>query len=365
MFPWNIEDLGRIVVGRPLLPIFQEIVQKESGLNIGRSILEKLRAAETNFYPKTIKRFNLDYPIDVIRSTPFQGIRESPRSYGQFFDVASQLMQQFAEDPRAKPTNLLHQSIREIFPQTIASILWVEDWWITLCEEQRSVKINDPDGPFTSLPVEVFQNIPASRSESERRSATGMLIEQHAFMLYLAAYEEDVANMRGTVMAPRAGAFVPTEQEGSIRYPMWRFWRWFADKADCETWGELAKKADFNKTDSPDGAEGEQVVRNWANAKPPLGDWSAANCKMISWKRLRQVLAKLEGQLDPCSAFKLEIQWGYGLARILQEHAARCLPVIEEFVSPELPLKSFYQDRIEACKQNECRRIPPAPIDLP
>ena len=46
MFPWDIEHLGRIVVGRPLLPIFQEIVQKESGLKIGRSILARLSQLE-------------------------------------------------------------------------------------------------------------------------------------------------------------------------------------------------------------------------------------------------------------------------------------------------------------------------------
>lgn len=84
---------------------------------------------------------------------------------------------------------------------------------------------------------------------------------------------------------------------------------------------------------------------------------------MISWKRLRQALAELEGVSDPWSDFQLEIQWGYGLARILQEHAARCLPILSELTSPEFPLRSFYEGRIEACKQNECRRIPPAPID--
>jgi hypothetical protein len=96
MFPWNIEDLGRIVVGRPLLPVFQEMAQQQLGQKISRATLEKLRAGETNFYPKTIKRLNLSYPLEVIGSAPFQSLDSTQRAYGQFFNSITELMQCFA-----------------------------------------------------------------------------------------------------------------------------------------------------------------------------------------------------------------------------------------------------------------------------
>lgn len=360
MFPWNIEDLGRIVVGRPLLPVFQEMAQQQMGQKVSRATLEKLRAGETNFYPKTVDRFNLAFPIEMIRSDPFQKIEDTQRVYGQFFDTISKLMQHFAQDARAEPTTIFHQSLRELFEDTMGAILWVENFWVSFCERGGSIKMNDPDGPTASFPLGIMSNMPKAYGDDEKRFRIGLLLEHHVFMLYFAAIEEDLFKIKDKAIfsIPSPSLFSPIKENGIVHCPMWSFWRWFRSRAGCETWSELAERADFNKCDSLDGAEGEQVVRNWANAKPKPNELNAANCKMISWKRLRQALAKVEGSSDPWSPFQLEIQWGYGIARILQEHAARCLPTVLDFCSPEFPLESFYQERIELCKQNEYRRIP-------
>mgnify|MGYP000173620580 CR=1 FL=1 len=363
MFPWKIEDIGRIVVGRPLLPIFQEMFLAKKGHKPSRQLLEKLHTGTTDFRAATIQRYDLGIVNEVRASEPMQRDEYTRTPYRNFLELGEELYEIFAGHPEVNEAMFGGRLLYQCFPQTIGAIIWAEDWWASLQERGGRIKINEPDGPTSSFPVSVLDNMPESRDEAERCAGIGMLLEHHLFMLYFAAFEEDIAKQTAVFAVPRPSLFFPTEeQNGSPRYPMWRFWRWFAGKAGCETWVELAKKADFNKRDSPDGAEGEQLVRNWANAKPLPGEWSAGNCKMISWKRLRQALAKVEGVSDPLSPFQLEIQWGYGIARILQEHAARCLPVIQEFITQEFTLKSFYQYRIAACKKNECRRIPPAPM---
>lgn len=363
MYPWNLEDLGPIVVGRPVLPALQGIIAAQLGVKIGRSVLEKLCAAETNFYPKTIEQYNLAFPLEIIRSEPFQGIAPTNRPYRELFNATTKLREHFAQHPSATPMNLFHQGLRELFTNTIASVLWVEDYWTSFCERGGSMKVNEPSGPLASFPLEILERLPQIYGEEETRFRVGLLLEHHFFMLYMAAFEMDLAQQEMAYAVPKPSEFVPTENNGTTHYPMWSFWRWLRHKAQCVTWADLAKKADFNKSDSSEGAEGEQLVRNWANAKPSKGQLSAAKCKMISWKRLRQALAKLEGpNSDPWSDFQLEVQWGYGIARILQEHAARCLPTILSCGTGAISLSACYQDRIEACKENECRRIPPAPI---
>ena len=186
----------------------------------------------------------------------------------------------------------------------------------------------------------------------------GLLIEHHMFMVYAAAFELDAGNLEDHVTLPRVSRFVPLRVKGNVRYRMWRFWMWLKEKARCDTWEELAEKGGFNKNDDPDNADGVSVVKRRANAKP-----GTENEQLISWKRLRKILWAIEGsESEPMSPLKIEVHVAYGIARILQEHAARCLPTILEVCSDEFPLQSFYEDRIEACKQNECRRIPPALI---
>ena len=357
MFPWNIEDLGRIVVGRPLLPIFQEIMLENTGLKPSRATLQKLSACDTSLRPSTLRKFGIGFALKLFKSSVIQGLKPQARQYGQLFDGLTELLHCYADLPEAEPSIFFHRNLRDLFPQAINSMLWAEDWWISFCERGGSLKLNDVNGPTQSFPLGVMDHTPEEYKGEELRMRVGLLIEHHLFMLYLTAFEEDISQQTAEFSIPSPEHFLPVEDGETIHYPMWSFWRWFSEKAGCTTWGELAEKADFNQSDSEDGAEGDQVVRNWANAKPTGG--SAENCKMISWKRLRQALLHVEGaESDPLSPFKMEVQWGYGIARVLQEHAARCLPTIVKFSSEAFPLQSFYQDRIELCKQNECRRIP-------
>ncbi|MBT62538.1 MAG: hypothetical protein CML13_04925 [Puniceicoccaceae bacterium] len=359
MFPWDIDDLGRIVVGRPLLPIFQEIFLESSGRKPSRATLEKLAACDTSIRLSTLNRYGIGFAHDVFDHLQLSEKQITARSYGEWFDVVSDMLITLTEIPEAQGGHIFHKRLRELFPRTIHSILWVEDWWIGFCEQGGTRQLTDPAGPTTSYPIGICKNAPASYTENERRFRTGLILEHHHFMLYFAAFEEDLKELEGEFTIPCPSEFVPIEKDGIVHYPMWAFWRWFQDKAGCETWGELAEKADFNRSDSADGVDGEQVVRNYANAKPKQTEMNAADCKMISWNRLRQALKQIEGpDSNPFTPFQMEVQWGYGIARILQEHAARCLPTVLDFCSSEFPLKSFYQDRIALCKQNECRRIP-------
>lgn len=354
MFPWDIADLGRIVVGRPLLPIFQELFLDKCGRKPSRATLEKLCAGDTRIRASTLNKFGIGFAHDVFHHIQLGDKQFTARNYGEWFDMVSDMMVTLTEIPEAQEGLFFQKWLRELFPRTIHSILWVEDWWVSFCEQGGARQLTDPSSPY---PIDIFNNAPACDTGEERRSRDGLIFEHHHFMLYFAAFEEDLSELSGEFTIPRPSEFVPLEENGVMHYPMWSFWKWFCTKAECDTWGELADKADFNKSDSEDGAEGEQVVRNWANAKPSGG--SAKKCKMISWNRLRQALKKIEGSdSSPLSPFQMEVQWGYGIARILQEHAARCLPTILDFTSSEFPLDSFYQGRIEACKKNECRRIP-------
>jgi hypothetical protein len=128
---------------------------------------------------------------------------------------------------------------------------------------------------------------------------------------------------------------------------MWRFCTWLKEWYDVETWESLGETI----------GEGGQQIRNWADSK------SLDRCP--SWADFKEYIFKGSGSTDKepylYSKQAIELQIGYGMVRVFQAHAMRCLPFLLEYFCEADGMEEFYNARIDDLREKECGVIPPHP----
>jgi hypothetical protein len=140
--------------------------------------------------------------------------------------------------------------------------------------------------------------------------------------------------------------FVPDFRDGRLRYPMWRFCTWLKDKFHADSWKDLANVLGWKDETQAQTQDCEQQIRNWANTKTLT--------KVPSWGSFREML----DNAGVTESGRLEIQFAFGVTRILQLHASRTLPLALEYLFDPEDAGEYYLARIEDLKKNECGVIP-------
>jgi len=207
------------------------------------------------------------------------------------------------------------------FPHLISSILHVEKWAHGKLKGQPM-----RDFP-TKLPPADFGA--KNRESSDARKV--QVFEIHAFLLYLAALELDFSEWEPKFELMPPSCFVPSFMKGDVAYPMKGFWTWLRTELNCSTWVELAEKLQTT----------EQSIKNAANTK------SLADAH--SWSEFWRMMNNAQEAIDRTSPFMVQTSLAYGLARIIQEHASRCLDVVLEDFCEADDIENFY---LRACPRS-------------
>lgn len=161
-----------------------------------------------------------------------------------------------------------------------------------------------------------------------------LVAELHFFVLYMAAAELDITEFEGTCLMPPA-CFVPSYYRKSIRYPMENFWEWFRSKAGSARWTGFADSMGTTTA----------LLSKYRKAK--------GLTPSPSYIQLRKFCQSLWPQIGLGRRFQrvLEVTLAYGLARIMQEHAYRCVPLVIEHYCAETDIDNFYLQQIKECKK--------------
>ena len=146
MFPWTLDELGPIIVGRPMVRVFQEIFEAKTGMRPSDKLLNSFCDNATGIRQSTFSRFGVEFMGDFVRSETFQKNEGSIRGYQQWFRAQIEFEEEFEDDPRYK--DLIEWRVRMdcAFLTFIKSILWTENFWINACERGGTFSICDEAG---------------------------------------------------------------------------------------------------------------------------------------------------------------------------------------------------------------------------
>ncbi len=222
------------------------------------------------------------------------------------------------------------------FPHFFSSVLHVEAW---VHGELQGQFVRDFP---TILPHDEFR----VRVNGFSKSNKVRIVELHIYMLHFSSLELDICDWETCFKRVVPSEFVPSWDpslnggKGGVVYPMESFWRWLRGELGCRNWNALAKRLCINP------AQLNQYKGTTSLDRVP------------SWSKLRSMLRRVDPHFDFFSEFGLRVHLAYGLARLLQEHASRCLDVVTTHFARKQDIERFYLERIESLKSAECRRIP-------
>ncbi|MDG1301469.1 MAG: hypothetical protein P8R37_07755 [Opitutae bacterium] len=218
----------------------------------------------------------------------------------------------------------------EAFPQLWSSVLH--------CEGVIHSEIKDHN--IRSLPAKKPYHQVRDQVLKWPNEKKTKVFELHAFMLYMASIEIDLGDWDAVFTLMPPSAFVPSPAKGRVAYPMNAFWKWLRHECGCTTWKQLAEKIQTS----------EQSVKKHANTKSLKGT--------PSWSEFWRMMNNAQTINDRSSPFIFKTSLAYGIARIMQEHAHRCVDIVIEHFCEPCEIGNYYLACIKDMKQNECRRIP-------
>ena len=189
------------------------------------------------------------------------------------------------------------------FTHLISTILYVESF---VYGEIKGQPMRDFP---TKLPHQEFWDQLKLWTNEKKAQA----FELHAFILYFASIEIDISEWEPEFEIVLPSYFVPSWEGGKVIYPMNTFWRWLRNECDCSTWVNFADQL------------GTTVAmlskhRDTATMK-----------HTPSWSKLRGMLKRIDPTRDLLSPFSMRVQFAYSIARIMQEHAHRCVGLATEY----------------------------------
>lgn len=369
MYPIILDEIPRVLLGH--CSVVASLGRLFGDSVVHRRILENMAGDPMEVDQETFDELGVGSLGAYFRDGRFDDVTDSPCGYKDFYKKAIQLILDIGSDPKrlstdeglASSVNLWAGLINDL-PTLWSTILWVEDVWIQIL--RGSIRDREAFGarsPFASFPIE---------SIGERKtlfSTSPELFEHHAFMLYSAAFESDVAKLVPEFKIPQPSDFVARKDASFSRWPMWRFWDWLAvrlsPKEHRMSWFQLAGLCEALGDDKSEWLVTEVRIAKWANTKVMKRTEKKGQNETspITWRDLNRCIERIKrNKPDLPEHFALETQISYGIARILHENAIRCLDTVSDFCEVRgEELEDFSTSRIKACKENECRFAPPAP----
>lgn len=325
MIPWTLEDFMKVLIGMGT----SEESRLDGLLRLhptgSPSFKTNQRLFDADDLPRrsTYESRGLGFVHEFMSSERFQQLPESLR-YSDLIELTQQQAADYSNHHELAAGTHIYRDLLFAFPRLLSSIICIEA--IALGESKRQPI---PDFPAKKSAEEFrleFDQFAAEKKQS--------VFELHSFVLYMAAVELDIAALEGSRLMPPA-CFVTSYYKKSIRYPMETFWEWLKSKAGYARW-----------TDFADAMETTPALLSKYRKARSL-DTSP------SYKQLREFCHHLWPQvgLGRRSQRVLEVTLAYGMARVMQEHAHRCVPVVIDHYCDEAEIDNFYLKRINECKK--------------
>lgn len=349
MFPWTPEELNEYLflsAGGSFITLLQGWIEAGKGKQFSYETVDKLLTPGNIPRRKQFAEIGLGESYDLIRQ-----LKEALEGNDQRYVIYFETVWSMADDYEQKNGHIApfvpSEIIREKLPRLISGIFWTENFYLDNCPYIQEVKDrHSMVQPITDFPAKEWNLL---RREVKRWDTKDKVtvFEIHAFMLYMALLELDLENWKNELVLLPVRDFLPAEIESLVRYPMWMFCTWLKDWYGVEAWEALGETI----------GEGGQQVRNWANSK------SLDKCP--SWTDFQTYIISGSGAPDSESYLyskqAIELQIAYGMVRILQAHAMRCVPFLLKYFCDEGDLQAYYNQRIDELKEKECGVIPPHP----
>jgi hypothetical protein len=340
MFPWRPDEWNN-VLGLP--SIVEKIAAKA---RLDKNTVRAFIHQERRLRPSTIEGCGLEQIQQLMDQTSMKkgdNDHDEVRTYSGFFKLILKVSDEACDAGLGLPGDFGNRVLS--CGRTIYAILWTESVYLDAWERKvdHSV-VFGPEGPFASFVAGMHGKRPSQDFDHDNDIYNLHL--HHALMFFLAALDLDI-----DIQPER---LFPRKVKNKLRRPMYCFVESLRKFAEARSWAELGRTVD-PLTEMDDGGNTEFEIRRWANAQTLKHCWS--------WERLNKLLDRLElGPLDDPDnggdQRRIDILRNYGLARILHEHFQRIHPSLIRAGIADEDLHDFYFFRFNACKENECRRIP-------
>ena len=326
MIPWTLDHLIRVLVGMG--------TSDESRLdNLLQLNPEGAPSFETNqkllngsSFPRrsTYEKKGLGFVHEFLSDDLFKKLPENLR-FRDIISLSLSLAAKYETHSRLSVGANFLPDLAFSFPRLLSSIMRIES--MVHGEETQQAYPNIP----TKLPAAEFLKV-FEGFDAKKKALVG---ELHAFLVYFAAAELDFAESENQVRIALPSSFIPSYYAGSLRYPMETFWEWLKLDAGYTEWTEFADAigtttamlSKYRKATSLDPSASHNQLQTFCRNLWPHRGLSRRSQKLM------------------------EIRFSYGIVRILQEHAHRCVPLILEYYCDAPEIERFYLTQIAECKK--------------
>ena len=352
MFPWPVEHFSKILFGADAHTIIRRIIK---GANDGQApdkgTTRKLLNTNKTVRRSTLEPFNAGIIYDIQTDEAWvSSFEQMEATYRGSFECNFAILENWFKQSKFEDSSLFLDTIFRALRRLISTIIYLEDWAQAPKDVPIGIRELKPKESVESLRQKI-----ATWTNEEKV----LLFELQAFMLYIAAFELDVEEWQESkfetiqiskLLPDYDPTYTKAGKTGRAIYPMEQFWKWFMEiKCNCASIPELTEKL-ISSEQSGDGTYHYETIKN--------AFYTNSMKHVISWGKLRSMLAQYENDIDSVTPFKAEVLFAYGIARMLQEHCVRCRQLVEEHFCDKEQIEGFYRSAIDTYKKNECRGIP-------
>lgn len=328
MIPWTLEHFLKVLLGKGTSDEsrLHNILQLNLKGAPDYKTNEKLLQTDAPPLRSTYEAYGLGFLFDFVTSEHFKKLPEHPR-FSQIIELYDQFERDYAKHPKLAVGTQFNASIIHSFPRLVTTILRIECW---------------KEGELKDCPIYYFATKELAeyltKDPSDALEIKQSALELNVFINYFAAAELDMAEWESNFELMTPINFIPSSVKGKVIYPMETFWTWLRSQSGQARWTDFADAlgtttamlSKYRKTD----------------AKQDLPS-------LPSYSQLRTFLRNRWPQKGLRVEFHkyLQIQLAYAVARIMQEHAERNMPLVTKHFCRTDQLEDFYLARIEGCKK--------------